>query len=94
MLASLRTTGPNGLRESRINFPDLDKHGWEYYFNRNISISSSTNPHYLAEMQAVYLWAYNTTKIISFYEYALKGINFFLSNYPQNWRYTEYFSEE
>ncbi|MDO4608133.1 MAG: hypothetical protein Q4B40_02950 [Clostridia bacterium] len=56
--ANFRTAGQNGFRGSVLNADDLDKNGWENYFNGNVKNYAS---HFESLIWACYLWAYEKT---------------------------------
>ncbi len=58
IIANFRTTGQNGFRGSMLSGDDLDKNGWEAYFNSNTTSYSS---HFESMLWACYLWAYEQT---------------------------------
>ncbi len=85
LLANLRVTGPSGFQPDRIDQPDLEKNGWQYYYRMN-SISYSGN--FQAYMWACYLWAYQQTGYDLFLKRAKAGIGKMMSGYPQQWGVT------
>ena len=58
ILANFRTTGPTGYKPRRIEEPDLQKNGWEYYWNDEYYHFA---PHYQSWIWACYLWLYDKT---------------------------------
>jgi len=91
MLASLRTTGISGFRERRIDLPDLEKNGWEYYYNKDYTFIS---PHFEAYLWACMLWAYNKTGDPIFLERTKKAIKTTMENYPDKWLWTNGLAQE
>ena len=58
ILANFRTTGTNGFRGPCLRGNDLEKNGWEYYYNK---ATVNYQSHFESLMWACYLWAYNQT---------------------------------
>jgi hypothetical protein len=96
LLANLRIASASGFRPGRINFPDLEASGWEPLAASNAvyANASSPQPHYQAQMWAMFLWAYGHTGFERFYSAAVAGIADTMRYYPSQWRWTEYLSEE
>ena len=58
MLANFRTTGQNGLREDALSRKDLEKNGWQFYYNKsNLTLA----PYPAAQLLAMNLAVYKTT---------------------------------
>lgn len=98
ILANARTSSVNGFRPGRINLPDLEKNGWQYYFDAGFDYhnTSSPQPHYQSFLWATYLWAYQTTGIQMLYDKAEAGIRDSMDVYGTDgakWAWTEYLSE-
>lgn len=91
LIALLRTTGRNGFRGSRLNLEDLEKNGWQYYFNREIV---NPAPHFECYLWACYLWAYDKTGDELFLDRAKKGIQKMMELYPNGWRWTNGLAQE
>ncbi|MBT5427815.1 MAG: hypothetical protein HOK84_16540, partial [Bacteroidetes bacterium] len=85
LLAQLRTTGKNGFRGNRIDLPDFERNGWEYYHNRDII---NIAPHFESYLWACFLWAYDKTGYPMFLELAKKAIGISMEHYPQGWQWT------
>jgi hypothetical protein len=96
LLANLRIASDGGFRPGRINYPDIEASGWEALANSGAvyANTSSPQPHYQAQMWAMFLWAWDHTGFERFYTAALRGIEDTLRYYPGAWRWTEYLSEE
>jgi len=91
LIALSRTTGKNGFRGSRIDLPDFEKNGWQYYYNRDmINIA----PHFEAYLWACMLWAYDKTGDPFFLDKTLKAIHITMENYPEGWRWTNGLAQE
>ncbi len=82
LLANLRTTGPLGFRERRIDIPALEQNGWKYYRNKEIIYYS---PHYESYLWACYLWAYSQTGYKEFLNRTKKAIRIMMEGYPDKW---------
>jgi len=91
MLASLRTTGISGFRERRIDLPDLEKNGWEYYYNKDFTFIS---PHFEAYLWACMLWVYDKTGDPIFLERTQKAIKITMDNYTDGWQWTNGLAQE
>jgi len=91
LVAQLRTTGKNGFRGSRIDLPDFEKNGWEYYYNGDIT---NISPHFEAYLWACMLWAYDKTGDPLFLERTENAIRTTMDNYPDGWRWTNGLAQE
>ena len=91
LLGNLRTTGPGGFRHNRLNEPDLEKHGWQYYFEQE---TTSYAPHYQAYLWACYLWAYHKTGYDLFLNRAKSAIKATMEVYPGEWTWTNGMQQE
>lgn len=91
LLALLRTTGKNGFRGDRIDLENFAKNGWQHYFQRDII---NLSPHFEAYLWACYLWAYNKTGDILFFDMAEKGIRAIMENYPDKLVWTNGIAQE
>lgn len=103
-LALLRTTGPDGYRPMTIHGTELPKlDSWKNFFAKN-SKSPSENPHYIAQMWALFLLWHRISGVELFKTQALKGIGDYMStvycgcrNKPLcdcKWEVTETITEE
>jgi len=91
LVALLRTTGKNGFRGNRIDLPDFEKNGWEYYYNNDII---NIHPHFEAYLWACMLWAYDKTGDILFLERTKKAILKTMANYPDKLKWTNGLAQE
>jgi len=89
--ANLATTGLEGFRGSRIDEPDLQKNGREFYQKRNLI---NPHPHYESWMWAVYLYIYSQTNEKKYLEAVEKGIAHTMKAYPAGWRWTNGIQQE
>ena len=80
ILANYRTTSTTGMREARINGPDLRSHGWEYYFNGSVTHYA---PHFQALNMATYIWAYDRTGYAPLLDRAKTGITNLMKSYEK-----------
>ena len=91
LLANLRTTGVNGFRGDRIDIPDLEENGWQYYHDRDIL---SFAPHFECYIWACYLWAYHHSGYEPFLECVLKAMPKMMAAYPNGLRWTNGLAQE
>jgi len=91
LLANLRTTGPLGFRNNRIDEGPLQEHGWRHFWT-----SERTNfaPHYESWLWACFVWAYARTGFEPFLERARSGIRLTMAAYPGQWRWTNGIQQE
>lgn len=84
LLANLRTTGPQGFRNDRIDIPELEANGWKYYHD-----TARTNYalNFEAYLWACYLWAYRQTGYKEFLEKARTALKMTMDAYPNQWRW-------
>jgi len=92
-LALLRTTGTDGFRPSTLHFTDLESGGWQRYFN-GPQMAKEINPHFIAQMWALFLVFYEITGIELFKTQALKGINLYMTDVWPKIYATESITEE
>ncbi|MBI2298054.1 MAG: discoidin domain-containing protein [Armatimonadetes bacterium] len=91
LLGNLRTTGWRGFRNGRIDLPELEEHGWRWYFDR---APAQYQPHYQAYLWACYLWAAERTGYALFRERAERALGLTMEGYPDRWRWTNGFAQE
>lgn len=91
LLAQVRTTGKNGFRGDRIDLPEFNKNGWEYFHNRDII---NLSPHMEAYLWACFLWAYDKTGDPIFLERTKKAIKTTMENYPHGWKWMNGLAQE
>lgn len=85
VLANFRTTGLYGFREDCVLAADLQKHGWQHYWNaRTIRYS----PHYVGWIWAGYLWAYEQTRFEPFMARTENALRMLMQAYPDRWYWT------
>jgi len=84
LLAHLRTTGRQGFRGDRINFPDLERRGWRAYYDAE---TVNLSPHFEAYLWACCLWGYRSTGDREFLERTRTGIRKTMDAYPSGWRW-------
>ena len=87
ILANFRTTGPSGYRKARIDDPELQTQGWQYFWQKSRGEWGGTRncPHYQAYLWAVYLWLYDKTHFAPLLERTEKAIRHQMSLYPDHW---------
>jgi hypothetical protein len=86
LLANLRTTGPSGFRNDRLDIAGLEKKGWQVFRDKD---RVNYSPHHESYMWACYLWAYQQTQYEPFKEKAEKGIRLMMAGYPDKWRWRD-----
>ncbi len=91
LLANLRTTGPLGFRENRIEQPELVSKGWRHYYKNSVT---SYSPHYQAFLWACNLWAWQHSRDSLFLDRTLSAIRMTMAKYPDGWRWTNGLQQE
>ena len=97
LLGNLRISSVSGFRAGRINFADIEASGWRAFADSGdvYGNTSSPQPHYQAQMWAAWLLAWARTGYEPFYTRAEAGIaSTMAAGYPEQWRWTEYLTEE
>lgn len=91
LLANLRTTGPQGFRDNRLEDDTLQQKGWRYYW-----ATERTNfaPHYESWLWACFLWAYRHTGFAPFLERARTAIRITMEVYPDQWEWANGMQQE
>jgi hypothetical protein len=82
IMGNFRTTGKHGFRTDRLEEPDIVKHGWKYYYNRDVVYPS---PHFESWMWALYLWLYNKTGYEPLLAKTKEAIRITMEAYPKKW---------
>ncbi len=78
LLGHIRTTGFLGFRPDSIRVDDLEKNGWQPYWD---SSTTEYAPHYQAMLWAVHLWGYQMTGYKPFYDRAQLAIEMTMASY-------------
>jgi hypothetical protein len=91
VIANLRTTGPLGFRDDRINEGPLEQNGWQHYLEKQ---TVSYSPHYQAYLWACYLWAHARAGDPLLYDRARTAIRMTMEAYPEEWRWTNGIQQE
>ena len=91
IMANYRLSGKNGFIPNRIDEADLETSGWRYYHKATLI---SLSPHFQAYILACYLWAYHQTGFQGFYDKAEKAIRTLMTNYPNEWVWTNGLQQE
>ena len=86
LLANLRTTGVKGFRGDRIDIPQLEAHGWEYFHDRDIE---NIAPHFESYLWACNLWAFRQTGYKPFLDRTKTAIRITMEGYPAKWRWQD-----
>jgi hypothetical protein len=82
VLADFRTTGVYGFREDCILAEDLQKNGWQHYWNAK---NTRYSPHYAAWIWPCYLWAYDKTRFEPLLTRTETGMRMLMKAYPDHW---------
>ncbi|NLG49473.1 MAG: hypothetical protein GX552_05105 [Chloroflexi bacterium] len=92
LLANLRTTGPLGFRQPRLDYPRSfpDGRGWRYYYDTEVVHYA---PHYQAYLWACFLWAYALTGYAGFLERTKNAMRMTMEAYP-HWKWTNGLTQE
>jgi hypothetical protein len=91
ILGNFRTTGLNGFRGWRLENPEVNRYGWQNYWNEN---TIHLQPHYEAWTWASYLWLYDKVRWLPLYEKTVKAMTIMMAAYPDNWRWTNGIQQE
>lgn len=91
ILANFRTTGPLGFRNSRIMDNELQKQGWQYFWN---TPRIHYAPHFESWIWACYLWLYDKTGFKPLLDRTKTGIRKMMEAYPDDWRWTNGIQQE
>ena len=91
ILANFRTTGKNGFRSDRLEDKDIQKNGWQFYWNREVI---NPAPHFESWMWALYLWLYEKTGYEPLLAKAKTGIRLTMDAYPDKWIWTNGIQQE
>ncbi len=93
LLSVLRTTGPSGFRETRLDWPSSFNEGrnWDHYRKNNCT---NYRPHSQAWMWAAYILAWRSSGHREFLDQARTGIHNLMAVYPDKIRWTNGFSQE
>jgi hypothetical protein len=91
IMANFRTTGKHGFRGSRLEEKDIQKYGWEHFWERDIK---NPAPHYESWIWACYLWLYDKTGYEPLLAKAKNAIRITMENYPDQWRWTNGIQQE
>lgn len=91
IMANFRTTGREGFRGDRLDQASILKHGWKYYWDRNIV---NPHPHFEAWMWACYLWLYGRTGYRPLLTRTERAIRITMQDYPKKWLWTNGLQQE
>ena len=103
VLGNLRLASARGFRPGRVDYAQVAAAagGWQrfHYSAAGYANTSTPQPHYQAQMWAVFLAAYAQTAYEPLYAAALRGLEDTMAHYAAagsggRWRWTEYASEE
>lgn len=91
IVGNFRTSGAKGFRGCILYEPELQKNGWKFFYNRELS---NPHPHFEAWLWACYLWFYEQTGWDSLLERTKLGIKETLDTYPDGWFWTNGIQQE
>lgn len=91
IIANFRTSGQNGFRGERLEEVDIQKNGWQHYYNGDLIMP---RPHFESWMWACYLWLYTKTGHKPLLERSKKGIQLTMEGYPNKWIWTNGIQQE
>ncbi len=91
ILANFRTTGKHGYRGERQEDKDLQKLGWQHFWERDIQHPA---PHFESWMWACYLWLYEKTGYEPLLAKTKNAIRLTMEDYPHEWRWTNGIQQE
>lgn len=91
IMANFRTTGKQGFRGERQSEKDLQKLGWQHYWNRDIY---NPAPHFESWMWALYLWLYEKTGYEPLLTKTKQAIRLTMEGYPDKWLWTNGIQQE
>jgi hypothetical protein len=76
ILGNLRITSQDGFRPGCVAYSYVEAEGWQWFANSGLTITNTTNaePHYLAQLWAMYLLAYGQTQYTPLYDSALAAM--------------------
>jgi len=82
IMGNFRTTGKQGFRGERLEEADIIRHGWPFYYNRDLTHPS---PHFESWMWACYLWLYGKTGYEPLLARTKEAIKITMEAYPEKW---------
>ena len=85
VLANLRTSGKNGLRQRRLEESSFLEKTWMDFYNEEVDF---VQPHHQAYILAVFLWMYALTGIEELLEKSEKAISIIMSRFPDGLHWT------
>lgn len=91
LLATLRTTGPQGFRGCRLEEGELLQRGWRFYRDEP---RVNYRPHYEGWVWAAYLRAWEATGYRPFLTAAQSAIAMTMAAYPDGWHWTNGIQQE
>jgi len=91
ILANFRTSGTLGFRRNRLEQRDVQRNGWQYYWDRQ---EVNPAPHFESWMWALYLWLYDKTGHEPLLERAKSAIRITMEGYPDEWLWTNGIQQE
>lgn len=97
LFAEIRTTGRKGNRPGAIGAADLDKNGWEHYFNdATLPSGASYSPHYGAQAAGYFAFAAHATGMEElFLEPAIEYVRGMMESLGRGeWRWTQSVTNE
>ncbi len=91
ILGNFRTAGYKGFRGGSLNGSDIDQITWPSLMARDLEHIA---PHYESWLWATYLWLYDKTGYQQLLTKAKRAVEITMSNYPDQWRWTNGIQQE
>lgn len=91
ILANFRTTGRNGFRTGCLVDADIQKKGWQKFWNGTVV---NPHPHFESWIWSTYLWLFDKTGYAPLLERTRKSIEITMEAYPDHWRWTNGLQQE
>lgn len=91
ILANFRTSSKQGFQGRLLSTHDIEKNGWEFYFQRDLI---NPHPHFESWMWACYLWLYDKTGYKPLLDKAKAAIKITMDSYPDKWKWTNGIQQE
>lgn len=84
VLANLRTSGTNGLRQAALRQSSFAEKSWMDYYNET---RDEPSPHYEAYLWAVFIWMYALTGLEELLEKSKRAIRLTMERFPDRLRW-------
>ena len=91
VISNLRSSGPYGYKPANITQDSFNQHDWTHFFQQS---TVHLAPHFQSYIWACYLAAYDQTGDEILLQRAKTGIRVMMSQYPDEWRWTNGLQQE